>query len=108
MVEYLVKRALVITLLAFSISYGLTPLENRLKNRSDAIFMHGMLENRVFFTVNDIYAVLDDLDLDHIWHYFIYQFVRYPSEIVFFFYIVDVFRYFYYLIVASLSCRPMR
>lgn len=76
MVEYLVKRLLVVLALSLLLRLALAPVEDRLSSASRALYDQGLLEHRRSYTVEDIYFVLDELEMSYGMTYLAYQFVR--------------------------------
>jgi len=83
MVEYIIKRVLVTAILALAVSYALLRIEHHLTYVSDEIKENGLLEHRVFQSPNEVYATLDELDLNHLFSYLAYQFVPASLLLVF-------------------------
>jgi len=74
MVEFLLKRLLIVVVVVCVFTGALMPLENHLKSISPELQELNLLEYRFSYTTKEVYKVYDELGFDNLKAYLLYQF----------------------------------
>jgi len=108
MVEYLVKRIIFISLISAGLYYLVLQLQTTLKSFSTLLLSNDLLEHRFSYTSSEIYDIFDELGIDNLRFYLIYQAVDLIYQFIIALFLMDLLTLFLrdYPSLAGLDILP--